>query len=116
MSNSPLVSVIVPVYKVERYLPRCVESILGKTYTNFELILVDDGTPDRSGVICDRYAEKDSRIKVIHKENGGVSSARNAGIDAAQGEWITFVDSDDWVAENYIEAMIIPVVEKNVDF
>ena len=100
--NNPLITVIVPVYKVERYLPRCIESILRQTYTNFELILVDDGTPDRSGIICDRYAEKDSRIRVIHKENGGVSTARNAGIDAAKGEWITFIDSDDWVLENYL--------------
>ena len=97
MNNNPLISIIVPVYKVERYLPRCIESIIKQTYTNFELILVDDGTPDRSGMICDMYAEKDSRIRVIHKENGGVSTARNTGIDAAKGEWITFVDSDDWV-------------------
>lgn len=110
MSN-PLVSVIVPVYKVERYLPRCIESILRQNYTNFELILVDDGTPDRSGIICDRYAECDSRIKVIHKENGGVSSARNAGIDAAQGEWITFVDSDDWVSDDYLKVLIDPLEE-----
>ena len=102
--GNPFVSVIVPVYKVERYLPRCIESILAQTYTNFELILVDDGTPDRSGIICDRYADKDSRIKVIHKENGGVSSARNAGIDIAQGEWITFIDSDDWVSKTYFES------------
>ena len=103
--NNTLISVIVPVYNVERYLPRCIESILKQTYTNFELILVDDGTPDRSGIICDRYAEKDSRIRVIHKENGGVSTARNAGIDVAKGEWITFVDSDDWVSEKYLELL-----------
>ena len=115
MSNSPLVSVIVPVYKVERYLPRCIESILRQTYTNFELILVDDGTPDRSGIICDRYAEKDSRIKVIHKENGGVSSARNAGIDAAQGEWITFIDSDDWVSDDYLEVLLKPLENQRYD-
>ena len=113
MCNSPLVSVIVPVYKVERYLPRCIESILRQTYTNFELILVDDGTPDRSGIICDRYAEKDSRIKVIHKENGGVSSARNDGIDVAQGEWITFVDSDDWVSDNYLKTLLGHFNEKH---
>lgn len=114
MFNS-LISIIVPVYKVERYLPRCIESILRQTYTNFELILVDDGTPDRSGIICDRYAEKDSRIRVIHKENGGVSSARNAGIDAAQGEWITFIDSDDWVLEKYLDVLIEPLIEENYD-
>ena len=111
MTNTPLISVIVPVYKVERYLPRCIESILKQTYTNFELILVDDGTPDRSGIICDRYAEKDSRIRVIHKENGGVSTARNAGIDAAKGEWITFIDSDDWVSSNYLESLYSPLLK-----
>ena len=109
MRRSHLISIVVPIYKVEKYLPRCIESILGQTYTNFELILVDDGTPDRSGIICDRYAEKDSRIRVIHKENGGVSTARNAGIDAAKGEWITFVDSDDWVKENYLEVLVSPL-------
>ena len=109
---NPLISVIVPVYKVERYLPRCIESILGQTYTNFELILVDDGTPDRSGVICDRYAEKDSRIRVIHKENGGVSTARNIGIDTAKGEWITFIDSDDWVKENYLDVLVSPLSDE----
>ena len=113
--GNPFVSVIVPVYKVERYLPRCIESILAQTYTNFELILVDDGTPDRSGIICDRYAEKDSRIKVIHKENGGVSSARNAGIDIAQGEWITFIDSDDWVSTKYLEVLVTPTLEHKYD-
>ena len=116
MSDKPLISVIVPVYNVERYLPRCIESILGQTYTNFELILVDDGTPDRSGIICDRYAEKDSRIKVIHKENGGVSSARNAGIDAAQGEWITFIDSDDWVSDKYLEKLESFTLFSEIDF
>ena len=114
MFNS-LISIIVPVYKVERYLPRCIESILRQTYTNFELILVDDGTPDRSGIICDRYAEKDSRIRVIHKENGGVSSARNAGIDAAQGEWITFIDSDDWVTDNYLSVLSKPFEYSDYD-
>lgn len=115
MENAPLISVIVPVYKVERYLPRCIESILKQTYTNFELILVDDGTPDRSGIICDRYAEKDSRIRVIHKENGGVSTARNAGIDAAKGEWITFVDSDDWVSVDYLKMLLEAIVIEDAD-
>ena len=90
-------SVIVPVYKVETYLPRCIESILNQTVTDFELILIDDGSPDCSGEICDAYAAKDSRIRVIHQKNGGVSKARNAGLDIAQGEYIVFVDSDDWV-------------------
>lgn len=93
----PKVSVIVPVYKVEEYIGQCIESILSQTFNDFELILVDDGSPDSSGAICDQYAQKDSRIQVIHKENGGVSSARNTGIENASGQWIYFVDSDDWV-------------------
>ena len=93
----PKISVIVPIYKAEAYLDRCVESILSQTYTDFELILVDDGSPDRSGAICDAYAEKDPRVRVIHKENGGVSSARNVGLEVAKGEYVTFVDSDDWL-------------------
>ena len=96
-------SVIVPVYKVENVLPRCIESILNQTVTDFELILIDDGSPDRSGEICDAYAAKDSRIRVIHQKNGGVSKARNAGLDIAQGEYIVFVDSDDWVDAIYLE-------------
>ena len=94
----PKVSVIVPVYKVEKYISKCIDSVLNQTYTDWELILVDDGSPDGSGFICDEYAQEDSRIMVIHKENGGVSSARNAGIDKAEGDWITFVDSDDTIA------------------
>ena len=90
-------SIIVPVYKVEPYLRKCVDSILAQTFTDFELILVDDGSPDGCPAICDEYAQKDSRVKVIHKENGGLSDARNAGLDIAQGEYIGFVDSDDWI-------------------
>ena len=93
----PLISVIVPVYKVEPYLHKCVDSILNQTYQNLEVILVDDGSPDNCGAICDAYAEQDSRVKVIHKENGGLSSARNAGLEIASGEYISFVDSDDWL-------------------
>ena len=92
---TPKISCIVPVYNVEKYLRRCVDSILNQTFTDFELILVDDGSPDNSPAICYEYAVKDSRIKVIHKVNGGVSSARNVGLDVAKGEWICFVDSDD---------------------
>lgn len=103
--NNPLITVIVPVYKVEKYLNRCVDSILAQTYTNFECILVDDGSPDNSPVICDEYAKKDNRVRVIHKVNGGVSSARNAGLDVAKGEWVCFVDSDDWVEREYLEKM-----------
>lgn len=98
---TPKISVIVPVYKVEQYLPRCIDSILAQTFTDFELLLIDDGSPDNSGKICDEYAKKDERIRVFHKENGGVSSARNIGLDNARGEWIAFVDSDDWVNETY---------------
>ena len=103
---NPKVSVIVPVYNVEPYLPRCIDSILAQTYTDFELILVDDGSPDNSGAICDEYAAKDPRIRVIHKENGGVSSARNAGLDVATGEYVAFVDSDDYVSMLYLEKLI----------
>lgn len=91
------ISVIVPVYKVERYLDRCVESLVHQTYKNLEIILVDDGSPDRCPAMCDAWVEKDNRIKVIHKQNGGLSDARNAGIDIASGQYIGFVDSDDWV-------------------
>ena len=93
----PKVSIIVPVYKAEAYLHRCVDSILAQTFTDWELLLVDDGSPDRSGAICDEYALRDSRIKVLHKQNGGPSSARNLGIEHAQGKYIWFVDSDDWI-------------------
>lgn len=95
--SQPLLSIIVPVYKVEDYLERCLDSILAQSYKNFELILVDDGSPDGCGAICDRYEEKDSRVRVIHKENGGVSSARNVGLAQVRGEWIGWVDPDDWV-------------------
>ena len=97
MNNEPLVSIIVPCYKVEQYLPNCIESILYQTYTNWELILVDDGSPDNCGNICDDYAAKDNRIKVVHKKNGGLSSARNAGMKVMNGEYVTFLDSDDFL-------------------
>lgn len=99
----PKVSVIIPVYKAERFLHRCVDSLLNQTFTDFEIILVDDGSPDGSGKICDEYADKHSFIRVFHTENGGVSSARNYGITQAKGEWVCFVDSDDFVTENYLE-------------
>ena len=103
----PTISVIVPVYKVEEYLLECIDSILAQTYTDFELILVDDGSPDNCGVICEEYAEKDRRVTVIHQENQGLSGARNSGIDAAKGEYITFVDSDDIVHEQYLEILLL---------
>lgn len=96
------ISIIVPVYKVEKYLPACIRSILRQTYRDFELILVDDGSPDRSGKICDAFAIRDKRIRVIHQENGGVSRARNTGLEAASGDWICFIDSDDEITENYL--------------
>lgn len=98
----PKISVIVPVYKVEEYLHRCVDSILSQSFTDFELILVDDGSPDNCGKICDEYAQKDSRVKVIHKKNGGASNARNVGIKNATGEWITFIDADDYIEQNFL--------------
>lgn len=104
--RNELISVIVPVYNVEKYLCKCVDSILAQTYTNLEIILVDDGSPDNCPAICDEYAEKDSRIKVIHKENGGLSSARNAGTEIALGEYITYIDSDDYVDEMFIEVLV----------
>lgn len=99
MSRETLLSVIIPVYNVEAYLEKCVESILTQSYSNLEVILVNDGSKDGSGAICDGFVQKDSRVRVIHKENGGLSSARNAGIEAASGAYITFVDSDDWIEE-----------------
>ena len=106
----PTISVIVPVYKVEKYIHRCVDSILAQTYTDFELILVDDGSPDSCGAICDEYAQKDSRVVVIHQENGGLSAARNAGIDWAfansDSKWLTFIDSDDWIHAVYLEQLL----------
>lgn len=98
-----LVSIIVPIYKVEEYLDRCVESLVNQTYSNLEIILVDDGSPDNCPKMCDEWAEKDARIKVVHKKNGGLSDARNAGLGNATGEYIAFVDSDDWVENTYIE-------------
>lgn len=106
MKNEPLVSVIVPCYKVEQYLPNCVESILNQTYNNWEIILVDDGSPDNCGEICDRYALKDCRIKVVHKTNGGLSSARNAGMKIMQGEYVTFLDSDDFLHRDAIQTLV----------
>ena len=99
----PKVSVIIPVYNAEKTLHRCVDSVLAQTFTNFELILINDGSIDESKKICDDYAKKDSRVVVIHKANGGVSSARNKGLDIAQGEWITFVDSDDYILNDFLQ-------------
>lgn len=102
MSNAPLISVIVPIYRAEAFLSRCVRSILRQTHSNWELILVDDGSPDGCPALCDGYAKFDSRVIAIHQENKGVSAARNAGLDAAHGEYIAFVDADDWVEADYL--------------
>jgi len=99
---SDLISVIIPVYKVEKYIDKCIKSILNQTYTNLEIILVDDGSPDNCGQICDDYAQKHNRIKVIHKTNGGQAEARNYGLNIAKGKYVTFLDSDDYVSEDYI--------------
>ena len=101
-----MVSIIVPIYNIEGYIRECIDSILAQTYPDFELILVDDGSPDNCGRICDEYAEKDVRIKVIHKENGGLTSARNAGLSVAKGDWIMHVDGDDWIEPDMIESLI----------
>ncbi|WP_271393614.1 glycosyltransferase family 2 protein [Aequorivita sinensis] len=101
------ISVIVPVYNVERYLDECIQSILNQDFKDFEVLLINDGSTDKSGEICEEYANKDLRIRVFHKENGGVSSARNLGLDNAKGEWITFVDSDDWIGENYFYCLTL---------
>lgn len=101
-----LISVIIPVYNVEMYLEQCLDSVLSQTYHNLEVILVDDGSADTSGTICDQYKEKDARVKVIHKKNGGLSSARNAGLELAKGDWIGFVDSDDYLAPEMYEALL----------
>ena len=114
MENCGLLSIIVPVYKVESYLPRCVDSILAQTVSDLELILVDDGSPDRCGAICDEYAARDSRVRVIHKENGGLSSARNAGIDIARGQWLGFVDSDDYITPDCYEKLLSCARRRNV--
>lgn len=111
----PLISVIVPIYKVERYLNKCIESIVNQTYKNLEIILVDDGSPDRCPQMCDEWKEKDDRIVVVHKENGGLSDARNAGLDIATGEYISFVDSDDWVDHHFIEFLFSVIFKTNSD-
>lgn len=109
--SQPLISVIVPVYKAEGYLEKCVQSIRNQTYENLEIILVDDGSPDRCGEMCDAYAQEDSRIRVFHKENGGQASARNLGLDRMSGEYVTFVDSDDWIESGYYQRMMQLMLE-----
>lgn len=115
ISMQSLISIIVPVYKVEPYLDRCVESIVNQTYRNLEIILVDDGSPDNCPAICDTWAAKDSRIKVVHKENGGLSDARNAGMAIAAGELLGFVDGDDWINLNMYQLLYENMAEHNSD-
>ena len=110
-----LVSVIVPVYNIEQYLNICMDSILAQSYHSLQIVLVDDGSTDNSGVICDEYAAKDPRVTVIHKENGGLSDARNAGIEIVKGEYVTFVDSDDMLNPRTIEYLIDLITEYNGD-
>lgn len=114
---NPKISIIVPVYKVEQYIRECLDSIIASTFSDFELLLVDDGSPDQCGAICDEYAQKDLRINVFHKTNGGVSSARNLGLDNAKGEWVTFIDSDDLISPTFLEGLYCPIAKgENVDF
>lgn len=112
----PLVSIIVPVYNVKPYLNRCVDSLLGQSYQNMELLLVDDGSTDGSETLCDEYAAQDARVQVLHKKNGGLSDARNAGVDAAAGEYLSFVDGDDWVSAYYIENLYRALEQAGADF
>lgn len=112
---NPLISVIVPIYNVEKYLARCVDSMVNQTYKNLEIILVDDGSPDCCPQMCDDYAEKDSRIKVVHKKNGGLSDARNAGMAVATGEYISFIDSDDYVSDDFFECLLDVMNKENSD-
>lgn len=113
--RTPLISVIIPVYNVEKYLHRCLDSVIAQTYQNLEIICVDDGSIDESGRICDQYAVRDARIKVIHQENQGLSAARNRGLDAAEGEYIAFVDSDDYILEGMYKKMLDKLLDYSVD-
>ncbi len=114
-NKNPLISVIVPIYNVEKYLCKCIDSIISQTYNNIEIVLVDDGSTDNSGEMADDYARKDRRIIVIHKENGGLSSARNEGIKRSKGEWLAFVDSDDYIDDNFINSLYNAVCNNNAD-
>ncbi|HEL2051871.1 TPA: glycosyltransferase family 2 protein [Streptococcus suis] len=113
--NTPLISIIVPVYNVENYLDECIRTVLGQTYSNWELLLINDGSTDSSGSMCDDYARRDDRIRVIHKNNGGLSDARNAGIDNCTGEYITFLDSDDGIRGDFLEECVTTANQHDVD-
>ena len=111
----PLISVIIPIYNVEKYVVQCIDSVIAQTYRNLEIILVDDGSKDSSAATCDEYQRKDERVVVIHKENGGLSSARNAGLEIATGEWVAFVDSDDWISPETYEEMMRALIETGAE-
>ena len=115
MNKSPKISIIVPIYKIERYLRQCIDSILAQTFTDYELLLIDDGSPDGCPAICDEYAEKDARIRVFHKQNGGVTSARNKGLDNAKGNWIIYIDGDDWIEPTYVEELYNAAINNEAD-
>ena len=115
MNQSPKISVIVPIYKAEKYLNRCIDSLLAQTFSDFELLLIDDGSPDRSGDICEVYAEQDNRVRVFHKENSGVSSARQCGLDNALGEYVIHADPDDWVELDMLESLYSKACEEGAD-
>lgn len=115
MTKSPQISIIIPIYNVERYLRQCIDSILAQTFTDFELLLIDDGSPDGCPAICDEYAEKDARIRVFHKQNGGVTSARNKGLNNANGNWIIYIDGDDWIEPTYVEELYNTAINNEAD-
>lgn len=111
----PLITIIIPVYQVEKYIHKCINSIINQTYRKLEIILVDDGSDDKSGMICDEYAKSDRRVQVIHKENGGLSDARNVALDIMKGTLVTFVDSDDYISDNYVMELYNLIINNNVD-
>lgn len=111
MYYQPLISIIVPIYKVEQYLPKCLDAIINQTYMNLEILLVDDGSPDRCGEICDEYAKNDNRIKVIHKNNEGLADARNKALDMMKGEYVVCVDSDDYISSTHVEGLYKLIVK-----
>lgn len=115
MNGNPKVSVIVPIYKAESYLYKCIDSLLTQTLADIEILLIDDGSPDGSGMICDEYARKDSRVKVFHKSNGGVASARQCGLDHACGEYVIHADPDDWVESDMLQSLYEKAVEEDAD-
>lgn len=115
-NNMPKVSIIIPIYNAERYIEECLDSICKQTFSDFEVIMIDDGSKDRSAEVCQRYAACDSRLRYIYKENGGVSSARNRGIEVAQGEYVSFVDADDWVTEDYLETLMASEPKADITF